>query len=542
VIKEPVRIGRLKSKKRDVAAEESRPEIDAKTREILSLCAVDTAVMAKTFFPERFYLPFADSIHGEIFKLIDGPDNLVCIAAPRGSGKTSLITLPYLSRHILFGLAPFICYINKSHEAASLQTENLRRELLANPYIRRFFGSVKPKPGLDGFEETFSKKSWVARKTLVWPRGARQQVRGVLHKNSRPGIFILDDLEDPEFIANEDYRKKVYEWLYADVMKAVPQVGPEAVTYKIIYIDTLKHEDSVLQKLLDSPEWKSVRLEACDDDFNPTAPEFLSKEKIQKEWATYSAAGQSDVFFREMRNIPISTKDASFKDEYFRYYNVGMGDAIREGVDIQFFDHELTHSRNIESVVLVDPAKTAKPESADSAIVGIGIDLQSQRIYIRDIIAGKFLPDALYCEAFDMARRLNARVVGWEVTGIEEFIKQPVQNYMSSHGMYFELQWLRARGGFGEEKGKSMRISALIPYYRQGQVFHNRQCRQINLLESQLKMFPRSKRWDVMDATAYIVQMLEWGERYMQPQNLPDYEDDYSKMEYEPPMDGWRVV
>jgi len=517
-------------------------QVDQEVAKVLSACSVSTKVMATTFFPERFALPFSANIHDKIFELIDGPANKVAIAAPRGFGKTSTVALAFISRYILFGITPFVCYINKSHDAASLQTENLRRELMSNPYIKTFFGDIRPKIE-DGFEESFSKKSWVAFNTLVWPRGTGQQVRGVLHKNSRPGLFILDDIEDPQYITNEEYRKKTYEWLYADVLKAVPQVGVESSTYKIVYIDTLKHEDSILQRLLDSGDWTSVRLEACDDDFNPTAPEFLSKEKILKEWEAYSAAGQSDVFFREMRNIPISTKDAAFKDEYFRYYNIPLGDTINEGRDIGLYDAELQGNHSIETVVIVDPAKTAKMDSADSAIVGIGIDLASQRLYIRDIDCGKMLPDDLYHRAFEMSRRLGARVMGWEVSGLEEFLKQPVKNAMHSAGLFFELVWLRARGGDGEEKGKALRIRSLVPYYRQGQVYHNKSCANMNILESQLKMFPRSRRWDVMDATAYVVEMLELGERYFSPLINPSQdEDDYSSLDYDAPVANWRLV
>ena len=283
--------------------------MDKELQQILSQCAISTRMTAKTFFPERFYLPFAEQVHGKIFDLIDGDANKVAIAAPRGWGKTSIVALAFMARYILFRHTRFICYINKSHDAASLQTENLRRELVTNRFIKAFFGSVRARSLNDSeFEEVFSKKSWVAYDTLVWPRGAGQQVRGVLYKNDRPGLIVIDDLEDPQKIENDDIRKGWYEWLYADVIKAVPRIHKY---WKIVYIDTLKHEDSVLQKLLDSPEWESIRLEACDDNFNPTAPEFMSKEDIEKEWQDHVDAGQTDVFFRELRNLPISTKDAS---------------------------------------------------------------------------------------------------------------------------------------------------------------------------------------------------------------------------------------
>ncbi|MBU2249472.1 MAG: hypothetical protein KKD77_22180, partial [Gammaproteobacteria bacterium] len=366
--------------------------MDKELKNILSQCSISTRMTAKTLFPERFYLPFADQIHGKIFNLIDGPDNKVAIAAPRGWGKTSVVALAFMARYILFNHTGFICYINKSHDAASLQTENLRRELVTNRMIKHFFGSFKTREVENkDFEETFSKKAWVAYNTLVWPRGAGQQVRGVLFKNDRPGLIVIDDLEDPEKISNDEIRKKWYEWLYADVIKAVPRVGPESKRWKIVYIDTLKHEDSVLQKLLESPEWKSVRLEACDDNFKSTAPEFISDEDVQKEWQEHVDSGQTDVFFRELRNLPISTKDSAFRQEYFHYYNVPDDSKFGE-LDLKKHDTEIQSDQNIETVVLLDPAKTVKIHSAESAIIGVGIDLTSAKLYIRDAISEKMYP------------------------------------------------------------------------------------------------------------------------------------------------------
>jgi len=297
--------------------------MDIQIQEILSQCSISTRMVAKTFFPERFSLPFAEAVHGKIFDLIDGPDQKVAIAAPRGWGKTSIVALALMARWILFRHTGFIVYINKSFDAAGLQTENLRREMVTNREIKAFFGSFKQRDVKnEEFDEVFSKKAWVAYDTLIWPRGAGQQVRGVLFKNDRPGLIVIDDLEDAEKIGNADIRAAWYQWLYADVIKAVPRIGEGARKWKIVYIDTLKHEDSVLQKLVDSPDWKSVRLEACNDDFKSTAPDFMSDADIAHEWQQHVNAGQTDVFFRELRNLPISTKDSAFQQQYFKYYNL----------------------------------------------------------------------------------------------------------------------------------------------------------------------------------------------------------------------------
>lgn len=507
-------------------------------KDILVRCAVSTRMTAQTFFPERFSMPFAENVHGKIFELIDGEHSKVAIAAPRGWGKTSVVGLALMARWILFHLTGFIVYINKSHDAASLQTENLRRELVTNREIRGFFGDFKAERVSGDFEEVFSKKAWVAYNTLVWPRGAGQQVRGVLFKNDRPGLIVIDDLEDPDKIQNEEIRKGWYEWLYADVIKAVPRIGPNAKNWKIVYIDTLKHEDSVLQKLLDSPEWASVRLEACDDDFKSTAPEFMSDEDIQKEWQQHVDAGQTDVFFRELRNLPISTKDAAFQQHYFKYYNLPLGRAKKED-DLNILDVDLQQDQKIETVIILDPAKTVKMNSAESAIIGVGIDLTSARLYIRDAVSEKLYPDEIYTELFSMAIRLGAKVIGIEETSLNEFIKQPIKNEMFRRGTFFELVWLKARGGMKKE----LRVKELVPYYRGGYIYHNASCAGIQKLEQQLLMFPRSALWDLMDCAAYIVEMLELGERYFSPkENYEDIEAEYAELDYEKPVEGWRIA
>lgn len=510
--------------------------LDKELMDILAACSVSTQVTATTIFPERFNQPFAPTVHGKIFDLIDDPTkNLVAIAAPRGWGKTSIVALALIARHILFRITDFIVYINMSHDAASLQTENLKRELVSNPVIKELFGKVKMETGDKDFEESFSKKAWVAYETLVLPRGAGQQVRGVLYKNSRPGLIVIDDLENTENIISEDFRKKQREWLYADVMKSIPRLHRN---WKIVYIDTLKHEDSTLQHLLESSIWHSVRLEACDDNFVPTAPEFMSQADITREWQDHQEAGQTDVFFRELRNLPISTKDSSFQKDYFRYYNVTHDRVLRDR-DLSLTDAEVGADERIENIVIVDPAKTVKLHSAESAIVGLGIDLANARVFVRDIVAEKFYPDQLYDAIFDMAARLNVMAIGIEETSLNEFIKQPVKNQMFVRGQFHILHWLKPRGGLMKKEG---RIKELVPFYRLGYIYHNLACPKTGALESQLLMFPRSKRWDIMDALAYLIQMLELGGRYFIPdQDLTNPEAEYKELKYEAPVDDWRL-
>lgn len=495
---------------------------DSAIADILAECYVDDMKFAKTFFPESFNGPFTD-LHTQIFELIQSDAPYVCIAAPRGIGKTT-ISRTKAAKNILYRDSFFIPYVSKSHDSALLQTENLKRDLTSNNEINKIFGPVKTKLPGEEFQESFSKKSWVGYETLVMPRGAQQQIRGLVYNNHRPDLFIIDDLEDDEQIDSTDYRSQIKVWFHSVLLKAISRYHHN---WRIIYIDTLKHEDSLLQELLDSKRWESIRLELCDDDCNSYVPEIMSTEELKEEYDYHEQNGMLDVFYREYRNLPVAGKDAVFQKEYFRYYD----------------PLDIAGNRAIEFMVIVDPAKTVKLHSADSAIVGIGVDTTKNAIYVHDIDAGKFYPDDLYDRAFSMCARLGAHVLAVEETSLNEFIKQPIKNELVKRRAPVELIWLKARAGEKDEKGKDKRIASLAPYYRSRSVFHNPAV--CGILETQLLSFPRAKRKDVMDATAYVVELLDMGDRYFEPPEIePDEEEEdlYEGLEYDEPLAGWRVA
>ena len=487
--------------------------------ETLELCYKHSSVFNKTFLPDAFNTEYS-ILHKQILAAIDSGQQKVVIAAPRGLGKTTMAKA-LVTKAILFREYEFISYVSNSETVAEMQTENIKRELRSNREIKKVFGDIAINVDDPEIDNTFSKRSWVAfGNTFVIPRGAGQQVRGLLFKNYRPQLIIVDDLEKRDEMENPENRRKVKEWFRADLEKSVDRYSKK---WRLLYIDTLKHHDSLMQELLDSSDWFTLRLELCDDEYNSYVPAYMSTEEIKAEAEAHRKIGQLDVFYMEYRNLPVSKEDQSFKSEYFRYYD----------------ERDLDH-KNIENIIIGDPAKTATMQSADSAIVGIGVNYHTGQIYIRDIVHGKMLPDQFYDELFAMRSRLKAHVIGVEVTGLEEFIRQPIENEMQKRGPAdtCELVWLKARGGADGEKGKILRIRSLVSYYRQGHVFHNPA--NCTVLETQLTTFPRSKLIDVADATAYIIEMLELGNRYFQSpeEDLADIVDEYEELEYEPALGG----
>lgn len=487
--------------------------MDEQLQTLADLCMRSVEVCSKTLFPERFTLPFSD-LHREIFRILDDDSiKLAAIAAPRGFGKTSIVNIAYPAQQILFNKRKFIVQTSNTATQAVLQSENLKRELLTNREISDLFGPMK--------SDTFSKEMWVTQTgTMVLPRGAGQQVRGLLHDKDRPDLIILDDVEDSETVLNPEQRKKLKEWFFADVMNSIARSKSD---WRVIVIGTILHEDSLLANLLEDSNFTSIQLSICDDHYRSNWPDFITDSGVRALADSYAVQGLLDVFYREYRNIPVAREDASFTQEMMHSYDA---DTNKE--------HK---NQDTEYVVIVDPAKTVKMQSDFSAIVGIGFNPTVPKIYIHDVIAERLYPDEVYEHAFAMADRLGARAIGLEVTSLNEFITYPFQTAMQKRGKFYELVELKARGD------KIQRIRALAPFYRLGLIWHNSVIK--HLIEAQLLNFPRSKRLDIMDAEAYCIEMFSLGSRIFQPDMTQDEVDaiatgtvfdEFKNLVYDPPL------
>jgi len=411
--------------------------------DILANCILDLKYTSKVIFPEIFYAPFS-ILHQQIFDLINSGHKKIAIAAPRGIGKTS-IARTVVMRSILFRLQRFIVYLSNSATSAEMQTENVKRDLISNMQVRKLFGNIKSAiKGEDTIDESFSKSCWTAYgETFILPRGAGQQVRGLNWNNHRPELVIIDDLEDKNEIKSEDNRKKLKDWFWSDLMKTEDRYSTGCI---FIYIDTIKHEDSLLIDLMESKEWATIQLSICDDNYKSYDTNYMTDAEIMLEVEEHRRLGTLDAFYMERMNVPIAKEDAVFKQEYFRYFE-DRGDSIQPITVNGEKDGPAIKAYNLLHVTIVDPAKTVKLQSADSAVLTLAVDRTSKKIFVRGCVSGKFYPDQLYDEMFAQVKQYNSFILGYEVTGINQFIIQPVENECRVRGMHPILMELPARRG-----------------------------------------------------------------------------------------------
>ncbi|MFB6216459.1 MAG: hypothetical protein ABEJ72_05775 [Candidatus Aenigmatarchaeota archaeon] len=506
--------------------------------EILQRCYLDDRAFARVFFPDRFSRPF-DPLHEDILEVVNADKQQKALAAPRGFGKTSIASFLKPAKKILFCEKHYIVIISATASSAMEQTENLKTLISRNPLVEQLFGDIKTKE--------WSKERWVveipgetqhdSHEVCVMPRGSGQQIRGKLFRNSRPDYICGDDIEDPKKVQSADQREQVSDWWYSDVMGSVDKPSP---TWEIVFIGTVLHEDALLVNLLESENWFSERIELCDDEFNSFAPNWITDEECKRSYERFAEDGKSGEWMREYRNLPVPPEDKEFQPEMFQYYN----DEITE--------QELNSSPLVDSFVIIDPARTGTRErGSETAIVGVSVNTSESSIFYRRIEHGHFGVGETINNAIVMAQSLNAQAIAMEDTGLKEYATHPLKNELSRRNLPFQVITVKARGG-NRPDSKEARIGQLVSYYQNNLVYHNR--KECDPLEQQLLAYPRPKRWDIMDAAAYVPQVLEENEQYMMPPDMDAFHETEAEVEeefeelntgeyYEEPLEkDWRMI
>lgn len=239
------------------------------------------------------------------------------IAAPRGSGKSTVTDIVVCAWFLLYCKAHFVLLISDTLSQAILHLSSLASELESNQKIRWLFGDVKT--------DTWASEMFVVRtdygEAAIMARGAGQKIRGLKWRQYRPELVIIDDLENEELVESFARRKKLEIWFRFALLRAL------AKNAKIIYIGTVLHDRALLKRILDRDltfgEWeiqlnKAIRADGTSfwqDKFPLSYLEAIRDNPTHPEYAG------SLVFAQEYQHEPASEQDRIIKENWIIYYN-----------------------------------------------------------------------------------------------------------------------------------------------------------------------------------------------------------------------------
>lgn len=488
------------------------------------LGAIDMEFFGRAYFPHYFSRPspefhrdLDDIWHTGVLKNLSpiAPQTVKeisrlngcrrAIAAPRGHAKSTNLTFKGTMHSTLYGYKHYPIIISDSSDQAEGFLENIRVEFEENNAIVEDFGYLVGKVWRSNVLVT-------STNIKIEAIGSGKKIRGRKHRNWRPDLLILDDVENDENVRTPEQRKKLENWF----LKAVSKAGDDYTD--IIYIGTLLHYDSLLAHTLINPaytsikykavisfssaddlwdEWERIFTELDNNDREADALRYFNEHKsdmlvgtevLWEEKNSYYdlmklKLSDGDASFNsELQNEPINPDDCIFLEEWFDFYNEAEIDFKNKDFDFLGF---------------VDPSLGKSKKSDFSAIITMAKAKSSGYMFVMDADIERRHPDRIISDTLEKERWLRKtygrgyKKLGAETNQFQWFLKEELAKASAKAGLYLPIQEVQ------QTTDKIMRIQTLQPDIKNKYIKFNK--RHKRLLE-QLYHFPMAAHDDGADA------------------------------------------
>lgn len=437
------------------------------------------------------------------------------IAAPRGHAKSTNLTFKDTIHSILYQYKHYPIILSDSTEQAEAFLEDIKTELEDNANIIMDFGVLK------------GDKAWrsgvILTKTdiKVEAIGSGKKIRGRKHRNWRPDLLVLDDIENDENVNTPEQRRKLKSWFE----KAVSKAGD---TYTdIVYIGTVLHYDSLLNNVLQNPrykvkkyraiiseaydqklweQWEGIYVNLFNDNHEEDARTFyeahkeemlLGTEVLWEEKLSYYDLMEIRVtegeasFNSELQNEPIDPDNATFNEEWF-----------------DFYEPELIDFKSSEFIFIGanDPSLGKNKKSDTSSIINLALSTKTGYMYIVDASVEKRKPDVIINDIFEINRRLRRDYhkgfykFGVETVQFQYYFKEVMAAKSVELGEYLPIEEIQST------VNKVLRIESLQPLIKNKYIKFNREHKS---LLKQMTEFPMGKNDDAPDGLQMAVALAQ---------------------------------
>nr|WP_321460412.1 phage terminase large subunit [uncultured Cohaesibacter sp.] len=394
---------------------------------------------AETYFPH--YLTSAPSmLHEHLYEGLpmmvttkDGQKRLVI--APRGSAKSTHISLIFPLWCIVRGLKHYIVLIMDAFEQAAVMLEALKAELEVNPRLKYDF------PEIFGQGRVWREGDIVTRNNVkVEGFGTGKKIRGRRHGPYRPDLAILDDIENDENVASPKQRDKLESW----IAKAVLKLGPTDGSMDVLYAGTVLHFDAVIVRYSKKPGWHVTEFRAIlqwPDDMalwdaweetylnegEPEADAFYAanKEAMDKGAVLNWPANHSLLFLMKERAGDHAAFESEYQNKPLALDNPFQSIAwwVRINRDWLFFG-------------AVDPSLGKNNHNRDPSAILVGAyDKESAILDVVEASIRRRVPDLIIADIISMQREYQCQMWFAEVVQFQEFLRTELIKRAANAGL-----------------------------------------------------------------------------------------------------------
>ena len=450
------------------------------------------------YFPHYVRSPHKSQLHHYLFKrlpeIIQNPKKcLDAIAAPRGEAKSTIVSQFFVLWCLVTQRKKYALIVMDSIDQAYPMLEAIKAELEFNHRLAIDF------PEIAGVGRVWQVGTVITKcDQKIQVAGSGKKLRGLRHGAYRPDLVVLDDIENDEQVRSPDQREKLHNWL----KKTVLPLGAADGKLDIIYIGTILHYDSVLNRTLASKAWNTAHFKAIlkmpDDmalwdkweNFYLSEGEaladafYLSHKAEMDKGAEVSSAARPildlmkirardghSTFDSEYQNDPVSGDDAIFANA-LQYWTELPDNLIYFGA--------------------LDPSMGKAGASRDpSAILVGGYHRETGKLYVVEAQIKKRLPDLIIEDVIRMQSQYQCHRWFVETVQFQEFLATELVKRSAQRGVPVPATATKPNSD------KMLRIESLQPHIANGLILLHR---SQSTLESQLRHFPKADHDDGPDA------------------------------------------
>lgn len=448
------------------------------------------------FFPHHFNQE-SPPFHLKILKTIMN-NQKVAICAPRGSAKSSIAFL-YIMHSIVFNRFYHGILLQASLDKAISSLSTIQNEFKSNDLLRATYNIKLPMSSQDGV--IFRSPNGFETFFKAFGREQMGKIRGSKFGSKRPDIVLADDLEDDEMVRSRELRDELHR-RWKDAVEPAIDIS---ANYRIIYIDTMKHYDSQLAKMLNPESYADYK--------KLSFPALFINSRGEREslWPSRMTLGyllkleREDpiTFAKEYMGDPISGTSSNFNASDFRRWSTVNNDYI-------LFDSDGSISSRGElsdckAAIGYDLAWDESRRHDCTAIVPC-LMTPTGEILIDNYVNQRGLRPDLLCEYlfnFDekyISMTKKTVIHAFEKGKYEKVFKWLLDKEKKKKNKYpitIDVPWITDK--------KERIIIPLQPRYINHAIFHRK---DMGELESQLTRFPAGTHDDIVDALQLSVRSL----------------------------------
>lgn len=487
---------------------------------------------AQVYLSNHLRLP-PSRMHEDLYKMLFDATiqrtQRVAVAAPRGHAKSTVVSLAYVLWTILYDHEKFILLVSATKEQAVQLLKNIKDEIQNNNRLLMDFPEVCHRPGASSTPKPWRDNNIALRNgSMIRVIGAGQAIRGVKHGPHRPGLIVVDDLENQEQCESAEQRHKLRDWFEKTLLKT----GDERTN--VIVVGTILHYDSLLANLThpvpgagkgvgwkskiyraiesfsDHPElwekWEAIRF--GDEEYDrSTGPRkallfyedhmkqmLLGTQVLWPHREDYEAlmilrADEGRISFQsEKQNEPLDPEQCIFSDDSFKYWDDEYDSA----------DELLRALGNNRWIIgACDPSLGRRGGRGDySAIITIAKDPRTNTLYVIDANITRRKPDETIEHIVKLTQTFRYWMFAFEANQFQQVMIDQLRTRVSSAGINLFIKPVT------NTQNKQARIEGLEPLITSGKL---RFSRRHKLLLEQLRQFPLGAHDDGPDALEMAV-------------------------------------